>query len=54
MLRPRAAWISDAEIRVWIDWLEKDGLFKLGQIKASDVYTNAFNCFRPGKTAEAQ
>ncbi|MDF0497326.1 ABC transporter substrate-binding protein [Bradyrhizobium yuanmingense] len=46
--------ISDAEIQVWIDWLEKDGLFKPGQIKASDTYTNAFNYFRPGKTAEAQ
>jgi ABC-type nitrate/sulfonate/bicarbonate transport system substrate-binding protein len=46
--------ISDAEIQVWIDWLEKDGLFKPGQIKASDTYTNAFNYFRPGKTAEAR
>ncbi|WP_245329437.1 hypothetical protein [Bradyrhizobium canariense] len=46
--------ISDAEIQVWIDWLEKDGLFKSAQVKASDTYTNAFNFFRPGKTAEAQ
>lgn len=46
--------ISDAEIQVWIDWLEKDGLFKPGQVKASDTYTNAFNYFRPGRTAEAQ
>ncbi|MCK1599415.1 ABC transporter substrate-binding protein [Bradyrhizobium sp. 164] len=46
--------ISDAEIQVWIDWLVKDGLFKPGQIKASDTYTNAFNYFRPGKTAEAR
>ncbi|WBL77654.1 ABC transporter substrate-binding protein [Bradyrhizobium xenonodulans] len=46
--------ISDREIQVWIDWLEKDGLFRPGQIKASDTYTNAFNYFRPGKTAEVQ
>ncbi|SFN63915.1 ABC-type nitrate/sulfonate/bicarbonate transport system, substrate-binding protein [Bradyrhizobium sp. Rc3b] len=46
--------ISDAEIQVWIDWLVKDGLFKPGQIKASETYTNEFNYFRPGKTAEAR
>ncbi|MDE5445594.1 ABC transporter substrate-binding protein [Bradyrhizobium sp. CSA207] len=46
--------ISDSEIQVWIDWLVKDGLFKPGQVKASDTYTNAFNYFRPGKTAEAR
>jgi ABC-type nitrate/sulfonate/bicarbonate transport system substrate-binding protein len=46
--------ISDSEIQVWIDWLEKDGLFKAGQIKARDVYTNEFNFYRPGKTAEAR
>ncbi|WGD53590.1 ABC transporter substrate-binding protein [Bradyrhizobium sp. CB1650] len=46
--------ISDAEIQVWIDWLVKDGLFKPGQLKASEVYTNNFNYFRPGKTAEAK
>jgi len=46
--------ITDGEIQVWIDWLEKDGLFKPGQVKASDVYTNEFNHFRPGKSAEAR
>ncbi len=46
--------ISDGEIQVWIDWLVKDGLFKPGQIKSSDTYTNAFNAFRTGKTAELQ
>ena len=45
---------TDGEIQVWIDWLEKDGLFKAGQIKARDVYTNEFNFYRPGKTAEAR
>ncbi|MDH2357010.1 ABC transporter substrate-binding protein [Bradyrhizobium sp. SSUT112] len=46
--------ISDSEIQVWIDWLVKDGLFKAGQVKASDTYTNAFNYFRPGRTAETR
>lgn len=46
--------ISDGEIQIWIDWLVKDGLFKPGQLKASDTYTNEFNYFRPGKTAEAR
>ncbi|MGY4408597.1 ABC-type nitrate/sulfonate/bicarbonate transport system substrate-binding protein [Bradyrhizobium sp. LB7.1] len=46
--------ISDGEIQLWIDWLVKDGLFKPGQIKASDTYTNEFNYFRPGKAAEAK
>ena len=32
----------------------KDGLLKPGQLKPSDIYTNEFNYFRPGKTAEAK
>jgi len=32
----------------------KGCLFKPGQIRASDVYTNEFNFYRPGKTAEAR
>ncbi|MBB4264121.1 ABC transporter substrate-binding protein [Bradyrhizobium sp. CIR3A] len=46
--------ISYGEIQVWIDWLVKDGLFKPGQINASDTYTNELNYFRSGKTAEAR
>jgi ABC-type nitrate/sulfonate/bicarbonate transport system substrate-binding protein len=46
--------ISDAEVQVWIDWLVKDGLLKPDRLKASDIYTNNFNYFRPGKTAEAK
>ena len=37
-----------------LEGLRQDGLFKPDQIKASDTYTNAFNYFRPGKTAEAR
>ena len=46
--------IGDAEIQVWIDWLVKDGLLKPDQLKPSDIYTNEFNFYRPGKTADAQ
>jgi len=41
--------ISDREIQVWIDWLEKDGLFKPGQVKAADTYTNEFQLFPSGQ-----
>jgi hypothetical protein len=30
----------------WIDWLVKDGKLKPGQLKPTDVYTNAFNPFQ--------
>jgi ABC-type nitrate/sulfonate/bicarbonate transport system substrate-binding protein len=46
--------ITDAQLQVWIDWLVKDGFLRPGQIKASDTYTNEFNYFRPGRTAEAR
>jgi ABC-type nitrate/sulfonate/bicarbonate transport system substrate-binding protein len=46
--------ISDDQLQVWIDWLVKDGLLKPDQLKPSDLYTNAFNYYRPGKTADAQ
>ncbi|WP_245288203.1 hypothetical protein [Bradyrhizobium sp. Ec3.3] len=46
--------IGDAELQVWIDWLVKDGLLKQDQLKPSDLYTNEFNYFRSGKTAEAK
>jgi ABC-type nitrate/sulfonate/bicarbonate transport system substrate-binding protein len=46
--------ITDPQLQIWIDWLVKDGLLKPDQIKAGDTYTNEFNYFRPGKTAEAR
>jgi ABC-type nitrate/sulfonate/bicarbonate transport system substrate-binding protein len=46
--------ISDDQLQVWIDWLVKDGLLKPDQFKPSDLYTNAFNYYRPGKTADAK
>jgi len=35
--------IADKELQIWIDWLVKDGLLKQGEVKAGDLYTNAFN-----------
>lgn len=35
--------IKDKELQIWIDWLVKDGLLKPGQVKPTDLYTNAFN-----------
>ncbi|SDS54946.1 ABC transporter substrate-binding protein [Bradyrhizobium canariense] len=46
--------IGDPEVQVWIDWLVKDGLLKPDQLKASDIYTNALNYYRPNKTADAE
>ena len=46
--------IGDAEVQVWIDWLVKDDLLKPDQLKPSDIFTNEFNFYRPGKTADAQ
>jgi ABC-type nitrate/sulfonate/bicarbonate transport system substrate-binding protein len=43
--------ITDNELQVWIDWLVKDGVLKLGQIKPSVIYTNAFNPYRTADTA---
>ena len=34
--------LSDREFQVWIDWMVRDGQLKAGQIKASELYTNAF------------
>ena len=46
--------IGDPEVQVWIDWLVKDGLLKPDQLKPSDIYTDEFNYFRHGKTADAE
>jgi ABC-type nitrate/sulfonate/bicarbonate transport system substrate-binding protein len=50
----RGGLITDQELQVWIDWLVKDGLLKPDQFKPSDTYTNAFNYYRSGKTADAK
>jgi ABC-type nitrate/sulfonate/bicarbonate transport system substrate-binding protein len=50
----RGGQISDDQLQIWIDWLVKDGLLKHDQLKPSDLYTNAFNYYRSGKTADAK
>ncbi|MEU7002164.1 ABC transporter substrate-binding protein [Nonomuraea sp. NPDC046570] len=40
--------IADVEIKRWIDWLEREGDLRPGQVKAEDVYTNAYNPYASG------
>ncbi|GGO87870.1 ABC transporter substrate-binding protein [Wenjunlia tyrosinilytica] len=40
--------ISDKEFSLWIDWLEKRGEIKKGQVKLSEIYTNEFNGLASG------
>jgi len=46
--------ITDGELQVWIDWLVKDGVLKLGQVKASVLYTNEFNPYRTAASAASK
>lgn len=46
--------IQDKELQVWIDWLVKDEVLKPGQIKPSDLYTNAFNTYASGAKVAAK
>jgi ABC-type nitrate/sulfonate/bicarbonate transport system substrate-binding protein len=43
--------ITDSELQIWIDWLVRDGVLKPGQVKASTLYTNAFNPYPAADTA---
>ncbi|MEQ4719606.1 ABC transporter substrate-binding protein [Nonomuraea sp. B19D2] len=40
--------IADQEFKTWIDWLEREGEIKPGQVKVSDLYTNQYNPFAGG------
>lgn len=40
--------ITDKELQIWVDWLVKDEVVKPGQLKAADLYTNAFNPYANG------
>ncbi|HIH43760.1 MAG TPA: ABC transporter substrate-binding protein [Candidatus Methanoperedenaceae archaeon] len=35
--------VMDSDVEFWIEWLEKDGKIKEGQLEPSDVYSNEFN-----------
>lgn len=37
--------LKEEDFKLWIDWLEKDGQLKPGQIKADHVYTNQYNAY---------
>jgi len=37
--------LTDRDFQIWIDWLLRDGKLEPGQVKPSDVYTNALNPF---------
>jgi ABC-type nitrate/sulfonate/bicarbonate transport system substrate-binding protein len=40
--------IADREFATWIDWLTRDGELKGRTVKATELYTNEFNPYRPG------
>lgn len=35
--------IQESAVKWWVDFLERDGELKLGQVKAEDLYTNEYN-----------
>ncbi len=42
----KGGYIQEQEFKVWLNWLKKNGEFKDGQVKLSDLYTNEFNPYR--------
>lgn len=42
---PTGGVIAPVEFQRWIDWLEREGEVRPGQVKAADAYTNAYNPF---------
>ncbi|MGW0810207.1 ABC transporter substrate-binding protein [Nonomuraea sp. NPDC002799] len=47
----RGGVIADQEFKTWIDWLEREGDIKPGQVKTSDLFTNQFNPYAGGSTS---
>jgi ABC-type nitrate/sulfonate/bicarbonate transport system substrate-binding protein len=45
--------ITDAEFKLWVDWLAEHGDIKAGQVKPADLYTNDFNGYTPASAAPA-
>jgi len=39
----KGGFIQEKEFQVWVDWLEKSGDLKKGEISLEDLYTNQFN-----------
>lgn len=46
--------VLDKDLQVWIDWLVKEDLIKPGQIKPTDLYTNALNSYAAGAKVAAK
>ena len=46
--------ILEKDLQVWIDWLVKDEVIKAGQVKPSDLYTNALNPYATGTKVAAK
>lgn len=42
----KGGYIQESEFKVWLDWLEKSGELKKGQLKLEDLYTNEFNPYK--------
>ncbi|TMR94737.1 ABC transporter substrate-binding protein [Nonomuraea basaltis] len=43
--------IAPKEFQTWIDWLEREGEIRPGQVKAADLYTNEFNPYAGGSAS---
>lgn len=46
--------VLDKDLQVWIDWLVKEDIIKAGQVKPSDLYTNALNPYANGAKVAAK
>jgi ABC-type nitrate/sulfonate/bicarbonate transport system substrate-binding protein len=44
--------IAERELQTWIDWLERAGELKEGELNAKDLYTNEFNPYANGTYPE--
>lgn len=40
--------IAERELRIWVDWLVRNGELTEGQVRATDLYTNEFNPYANG------
>ncbi|MEO3810660.1 ABC transporter substrate-binding protein [Sphaerisporangium sp. B11E5] len=43
--------IAESEFQTWIDWLEREGEIRPGQVKLGDLYTNEFNPYANGSVS---
>jgi len=46
--------VLDKDLQVWIDWLVKEDIIKAGQVKPTDLYTNALNSYATGAKVAAK